>query len=266
MKAILLAGAAVAGLAAPAAAADIPARAVPLPPAPVIAQSFAWDGFYGGVHGVWIRNDVEAVRTTPAAPGTFPRRMGLDDDGFGGGGQVGFLMQWGDTVAGLEADVTATDIGRARASSFRIPALPVFPPITVATRLGSDMDVFGTVKGRLGFSFSSFLPFFQQSMVYATGGLGYADIHNRVQLSAAIPGIRPVALGARHDDMKVGFVVGGGTESAITSHVSIKTETLYYNLEDDHVTVRRLGPRVGYRFENDGWISRVGLNVRFGAP
>jgi catechol 2,3-dioxygenase-like lactoylglutathione lyase family enzyme len=50
---------------------------------------------------------------------------------------------------------------------------------------------------------------------------------------------------------------------AITHNVSIKTETLYYNLEDDSLTLARAGDQVIYRFENDGWISRVGVNVRF---
>ncbi|MDQ4136927.1 MAG: outer membrane beta-barrel protein [Pseudomonadota bacterium] len=265
MKAVLLASAAFIGLAAHARAADLPSRAVDLPPAPAIAPVFVWNGFYAGVHGVWIRNDVDATRTTFAPAGTIPRRQNLDDDGFGGGGQVGYLMQWGDTVAGLEADITVTDVGRTRTSSFTVPGLPPFiPPVAIATRLGSDMDFFGTVKGRVGFSFPSFLPAFQQSMVYVTGGLGYADIDNRMRISASAPGVGSVSFGARRDDTKVGFVVGGGTESAITSTISIKTETLYYNLEDETVAVRRGGARVGYRFENDGWISRIGLNVRFG--
>jgi outer membrane immunogenic protein len=265
MKAPLLA-AVLAALAVPAAAADRPGRAVALPPAPVIAaESFGWSGFYGGVHGAWIRTDVEALRTGAAPAGAFPRRTGLGDDGLGGGGQVGYLMQWGDTVAGLEADITAVDIGRTRVARDTIPALPpVFPALTVATRLGSGMDMFGTVKGRIGFSLSGFLPFVQHSMVYATGGLGYADIQNRVQVSATGPGIGTASIGARRDDMSVGFVVGGGTENALTSTVSIKTETLYYNLEDERVTLRRPGVRIGHRFENDGWISRIGLNVRFG--
>jgi outer membrane immunogenic protein len=59
-------------------------------------------------------------------------------------------------------------------------------------------------------------------------------------------------------------VVGGGTESAITNNISIKTETVYYNLEDETVTTNVIaGSRARYRFENDGWISKVGLNVRF---
>lgn len=262
MKAVLLASAALIGLAAQAGAADLPSRTVELPPAPVVAAPvFTWSGFYAGVHGAWIHGDVEARRTTRAPAGTLPARLNLHDDGFGGGGQIGYLMQFGSTVAGLEADLTGTDLARARTSRFTVLGLP---PVTVATRLGSSMDFFGTVKGRVGFSFPSFLPAFQQSMIYVTGGLGYAGTDDRVRLTASAPRLGTASIGARRDDTRFGFVVGGGTENAITGAVSLKTETLYYNLDDETVTIRRAGARTGYRFENDGWISRVGLNVRFG--
>jgi hypothetical protein len=38
---------------------------------------------------------------------------------------------------------------------------------------------------------------------------------------------------------------------------------LYYNLEDETLMLLRAGSQAEYRFENDGWISRVGVNVRF---
>ena len=100
-------------------------------------------------------------------------------------------------------------------------------------------------------------------MVYVTGGLGYADVDNRVRVRVTVPGLGSSSAADRSDDTKVGFVVGGGTESAITNTISLKTETVYYNLEDDQLTARRGRGRVGYRFENGGWISKVGLNLRF---
>jgi outer membrane immunogenic protein len=61
----------------------------------------------------------------------------------------------------------------------------------------------------------------------------------------------------------MGFTVGAGTEIALTQNVSIKSETLYYNLEDERLTLARASDQAVYRFKNDGWISRVGVNVRF---
>ncbi|MBS7455477.1 hypothetical protein KHP60_24650 [Microvirga sp. 3-52] len=49
----------------------------------------------------------------------------------------------------------------------------------------------------------------------------------------------------------------------LTQNISIRSETLYYNLTDETLTLARAGDQVSYRFKNDGWISRVGVNVRF---
>ena len=257
MTRVLLASTALLALATAASAADLPMRAAPPAPPPV-APVFTWTGFYVGIHGAWIRNDVDVSRTRTNIPCIcLPRRADLYDSGLGGGGQVGYLMQFGSFVAGLEADITAADIGRTRTIQGSAG------PATATARFSSDMGYFGTVKGRLGVTFPSFLPFFQQSMVYVTGGLGYADVDNRVRVRVTVPGLGSSSAADRSDDTKVGFVVGGGTESAITNTISLKTETVYYNLDDDQLTARRGRGRVGYRFENDGWISKVGLNLRF---
>jgi outer membrane immunogenic protein len=234
----------------------------PRPAAPVAVPLFTWSGFSAGVHGAWITSDVSAIRTrSPVLPELLPTRVNFDDSSFGGGAQIGYSLQFGSIVAGLDADITATGIDRARTVSLNPP------PFATTSRFSSTMDFFGTVKGRLGVAFPSILPFAQQSMVYVTGGLGYADVDNRARVSVAIAGgAQVLAFGGRSDDIKAGFVVGGGTESAITDTISLKTETLYYNLEDDKLALRRGGLRYNYRIENDGWISRVGVNVKIGAP
>ncbi|HEX2555883.1 MAG TPA: outer membrane beta-barrel protein [Microvirga sp.] len=248
MKKLLLASAALIGFSSMAAAADLPMRAAP--PAPVaVAPVFTWTGFYVGVHGAWIRPDTEiGVRGTA-------RRIVLDEDGFGGGGQVGYLMQFGSIVAGIEADITATDVEQRRR----------FGRGGFSATLQSSMDYFGTVKGRLGVTFPSFLPFFQQSMIYVTGGLGYAGMEHgvTVRVPGALPG--PRVFRAREEDTHMGFVIGGGTENAITNNISLKTETVYYSLDEDGDGRNGRGGRGlrGVRVEQDGWISKIGVNVRF---
>jgi outer membrane immunogenic protein len=248
-----LASAALLALASAASAADLPRRAAP-PTFVAAAPVFTWTGFYVGVHGAWIRNDSDAVRAEADLPADFvPARVGLYEDGFGGGGQIGYLVQFGSIVAGLEADITAADIERTR-------TITLTPGPVVDTRVSSEMKYFGTVKGRLGLTFPSFLSFFQQTMVYVTGGLGYADVEHRAQIAVGAGGFSD---GQTIDGTRLGFVVGGGTENAITNNISLKTETVYYNLEDETVTLRSGGDRARYRFENDGWISKIGLNIRF---
>ncbi|MGO4388631.1 outer membrane protein [Microvirga sp. 2YAF29] len=88
---------------------------------------------------------------------------GLSASALGGGAQVGYLWDFGSMVAGIEADLTALDVGRSRSFDGADGAF------AVRTDLGSQMNWFGAVKGRMGLSMPSFLPLF-------IGGLAYAQI------------------------------------------------------------------------------------------
>jgi outer membrane immunogenic protein len=260
MKFLLLSAAALIAGTALAAADDLPNRAGIVTPV-IVNPTFNWTGFYAGVHGAWIRDDGDAVRTglagVPAI--SVPSRAGLSDDGLGGGGQIGYQMQFGSLVAGLETDFTLADVGRTRSSVNPASADPACG-CTAVTELSSEMNWFGTVRGRVGVAVPDLGTFFDRSLIYLTGGLAYAQIEHRGQITVTPPGVR---LQATSDNVKMGFTVGAGTEIALTQNVSIKSETLYYNLEDESLTLARAGDQAVYRFENDGWISRVGVNVRF---
>jgi outer membrane immunogenic protein len=254
MKTLLLSASALIALTSLAAAADLPSRsAVAVPEA---APVFSWSGFYAGVHGAWFRDDGEAVRfgLTGVPADVVPARVGLSDSGLGGGAQIGYLWQFGRFVAGFETDLSLLDLERTRSFESDLGGA------TLRTDLSAQMNLFGTVKGRLGVTLPSLLPMVQQSLLYVTGGLAYAQVERQGQITVSPLGLGPQA---SRDDWKLGFVIGGGTEHALTSNVSIKTETLYYRLADEKLTLARAGAEAVYRFNNDGWISRVGLNVRF---
>lgn len=238
-----------------ASAADLPHRVTP-DAVVSAAPTFSWTGFYAGVHGAWLRSEGEAVRTGSSGvlPAALPARADLSDSGLGGGGQIGYLWDLGSVVTGVEADLTVMNVGRTRSS------VGIDGPFALRTDLSSQMSLFGSVKGRLGLALPSFLPFIERSLVYATGGLALVQIEQQGQVTVTPPGIGPQA---GSDDWKTGFVIGAGTEHALTRNVSLKTETLYYNLQDETLALTRAGDQASYRFENDGWISRVGLNVRF---
>jgi outer membrane immunogenic protein len=259
MKFLLSAAALFAGTAL-AAADDLPHRAAAATPV-IINPTFNWTGFYAGVHGAWIRDDGNAVRSGLAGVPSIsvPSRAGLSDDGLGGGGQIGYQVQFGSLVAGLEADFTLTDVGRTRSSVNPASADPACG-CTAVTELSSEMSSFGSVRGRLGVVVPDLGTFFDGSLIYLTGGLAYAQIEHQGQITVTPPGVR---LQATSDNVKMGFTIGAGTEIALTQNVSIKSETLYYNLEDERLTLARAGDQAVYRFKNDGWISRVGVNVRF---
>jgi outer membrane immunogenic protein len=255
MKTLLLSAATLIAATAMASAADLPGRVAPA--APVLAvPAFSWSGFYAGVHGAWISDSGGAERTGVAgvSPAALPVRAGLSDSGVGGGAQIGYLWDFGSVVAGVEADLTAMDVGRSRSG------IGTEGAFSLRTDLSSQLNWFGTLKGRVGVTMPSFLPFVERTLVYATGGLAYAQIDRQAQITVTPPGVGPQA---SSDEWTTGFVIGGGSEYALTRNVSLKSETLYYRLQDETLTLARAGDQASYRFKNDGWISRVGLNVRF---
>lgn len=260
MKFFLLSAAALFAGTALAAADELPNRAAAATSV-IVNPTLNWTGFYAGVHGGWIRDDGDAVRSglagVPAI--SVPSRAGLGDDGLGGGGQIGYQVQFGSLVAGLEADFTLTDVGRSRSVVSPASTDPACG-CTAVTELSSEMSWFGSVRGRVGVAVPDLGTFFDRSLIYLTGGLAYAQIEHRGQITVTPPGVE---LQAASDNVKMGFTVGAGTEIALTQNVSVKSETLYYNLEDENLTLARAGDQAVYRFKNDGWISRVGVNVRF---
>ncbi|WP_262031171.1 outer membrane protein [Microvirga sp. Mcv34] len=242
-------------LAGPALAADLPRVAAPA--GPVLAPgAVSWSGFYAGVHGAWIGDGGEAARrgVVGIAPDALPARAGLSASGLGGGVQAGYLWQFGRGVAGLEADLTAMDVGRSRSG---ITGEGAF---ALRTELSSQLSWFGTVKGRLGVRLPSLVPLVQETLVYVTGGLALARVERAARITVLPVGLGPQASG---DEWTSGFVVGGGTEHRLSERISLKSETLYYRLRDETLTLARAGDQASYRFRNDGWISRIGVNIRF---
>jgi outer membrane immunogenic protein len=263
VKSILLSAAALLGFATVADAADLPARTPP-PPVVAVAPVFTWTGFYAGIHGGYISNDSEArligdgagLLAGAGTAGAIPTRQGLDSHGFAFGGQVGYNVQFGQFVAGIEADIAYTDLGRRR--SITLGPVPGFAVAT--TTLSSDIDYIGTVRGRIGVAVDQLL-FFGPTYIFATGGLAYGGVNNRVFIDT--PRIGDVI--GRRDDTELGYTIGFGTESRLTQNISLVSDTLYYDLGRQTVTATNAAgtAAASYRFQNDGWLSRIGLNVRF---
>ncbi|KAB1070427.1 porin family protein, partial [Methylobacterium planeticum] len=179
MKSILRGATALAGiaLAGSAFAADLPRRAAPPPvfaPIPV----FTWTGFYAGFnagYGFGTQDDrAPTVIGVPAgatagsslfvtgagAPttGTVAFSNRNNNDGFVGGGQIGYNYQFtpgSGVVIGVEADAQYVDFGRNR-NRFAFATVPgggVNPGSLVFNPNGiSGLDYFGTVRGRLGYA------------------------------------------------------------------------------------------------------------------
>lgn len=245
MKKLLLSTVALVGLTAGAVAADLPRRAAPMAPAPIAAVPvFTWTGFYAGVNaGYAFGDETDNRRRNPFF------RVRDNGDGSGlGGAQIGYNMQFGMFVAGIEADAQAIDLDAVYGSDIRLRG--------VARRVrGNDddgVDAFGTVRGRLGLAFD-------RALVYATGGLAWRTDEDNDRRFGRLGNFR-------NNDDNIGWTVGGGVEYAFTNNLSAKVEGLYVDFSDDNNGRNRRGlGRVNFT-GNDSrefGLVRAGLNFRF---
>lgn len=248
MKRILLAGAAVLVLTAvqPTLAADAPVAYKAAPPAVAL---YNWTGAYVGGHLGYGRatagiTDIDCY-CIAAPPFDFPGfQFKFGYDGWIGGAQLGYNLQAGSLVYGVELDFSYSGMRTSFPS-------PIF--LGSGETYSSEIKWFGTGRARLGYAFDRVLP-------YVTGGFAFADIENRYNESP-IFSASSVASG-----IKWGWTVGGGVELAIDPAWTIRGEYLYVQLQT--VTASNFPAAVcgaGCRFDWDNHfhIGRVALNRRF---
>jgi outer membrane immunogenic protein len=233
MKKILIGAASLAALAAiasPALAADMPARTYSKAPAYTApAVVYNWTGFYIGGHvGGAFAGDNSLVS---------------NDARFMGGVQAGFDYQFAPNwVLGAEAQYSWLGGGNNNNGV-------IFPGGTLVT--ASNADQLGSVTGRLGYTWGP-------ALLYAKGGYAWRDGNNIGVTAAGVPQAFTTS-GNRKD----GYTVGGGLEYMFAPNWSAKAEYQYYNFGDTTFTS---GPAdiAGRSFRNDEHTAKVGVNYRFG--
>lgn len=185
-NASLAAAAAFIAMAPAAYAADMPIAPPPVQALVPEATSFDWSGFYVGVYGGYAFGESD-----DSLLGS------VDADGGLAGGTIGYQIQSGNFVYGLEADGGWAGIETDSNASFE-----------------TTIDWTATVRGRIGYAFDNFL-------LFATGG-------------AAIAGVEHTVFGTGvEDDTRFGWTVGAGAEAALTDNISAKIEYQYIDLGDD---------------------------------
>lgn len=281
MKLFLAAGLLFGFGAVSASAADLPAWTYTKSPTAMINPAVNWSGFYVGANIGYdwgrSRNDM----TTPDSVfflGTVPGGVTSDTlrrNGATGGGQLGYNVQFDPHwVIGVEADAQFL-VAKSRSnqsSPFSLPPLfvGVFPVLTntgtISTSTESKIDWFGTMRGRLGYTWGSVL-------LYGTGGLAYGQVSTRgIQSVSSTPcniftGCAPATATTSFgsSSTRAGWTAGGGIEGKIASHWSWKVEYLHVDLGSlDDVTPLAAGGSISShtRFTDD--IVRAGINYSFG--
>jgi outer membrane immunogenic protein len=181
-------------------AADFPPYTVPAP-----IRSYSWTGPYLGGH---LGYQWGSTTHNPTQPW-----------GITGGVRGGYNWQTGAWVFGGEADINLSDASDRFASwKFANPW-------------------FGTVRGRVGFTFSNVL-------VFASGGFAYGG--GRAELGAF-----------SESRTHIGWTAGGGMEVALTPAWSARVEYLYVDLADRPYALT--GTSNGF----ESSVLRLGINYRF---
>ncbi len=202
------------------------------------AAGFDWTGAYIGVHLGYGEPSFDGVFDTGEGDSediTFADD--IDTDGLLGGIQGGYNYQMGSIVLGIEADLTFTDYSGS--------TVDVQNDVVEAR-----VDYLASLRARAGFALDTLL-------IYATGGLAYADGEFGITDSGD-----PTYV---HKIDEVGYVVGGGIEWAATEEVSLRVEGLYYGfgnkmkLDEDKPDV----DEDDFMKLEDIIAVRAGVNLRF---
>lgn len=192
---------------------------------PVTAQSRQpmWQGLYLGVHGGGGFGDVGVSDATD--------KFSWRSSGFFGGAHAGYNFQFGQVVAGLEADI---DLSRSEGGFNPDPAI----------RLSTEMKHVGSLRARLGVTTGNFL-------VYGTGGFGWGSVTAR-----AVDLTTGESISETH--RLRGYVVGGGVEMQLSSSLLGRVEVLHYGLG------RKLNETGGIStdFDVDQTVIRAGLSLK----
>jgi opacity protein-like surface antigen len=206
----------------------------------VSAGERSWTGFYFGGHGAYLSSD-----TSYAAGSTAPSQS---LDGALLGLQAGYNWQMGKVVIGAEADISFGNVKDfQRDGNF--------------LSYNGKIETMGTVRGRLGYSLGSVMP-------YLTAGYAWVNLEQGSTCPAGAPfglcsgtGAFNVASKETHQ----GFVYGGGVEWAIAKQWSLKAEVLFMDLDTENYTanIPNVGTVTAPATLNVDYVAKAGVNYRF---
>ena len=169
------------------------------------------------------------------------------------GGTLGYNIQAGSLVYGIEGDVSAAWFENEK----------VVTDGTYVLTHRSEWDWYGTVRGRLGLAVD-------RTLAYVTGGVAFVGTKYSNWYTVSGSGL-PSDEGFRRDGTQVGLAAGAGIEHAFGNNWSFKAEYLYIGLPDV-LSGLYGGPTSGsggnpdelVDWRSDAHVVRLGLNYRLG--
>jgi len=227
------------GLMSPALAADL---APYTKAAPVASPVYDWSGFYVGVYGGGGLGNHNYNNGTPTNFANY--LINYDSTGAIGGGEVGYNVQNGNIVVGVEASGFWSGIKGSDLSQFNNGALPINAIDKSNLRWG------GALLARGGIAVDRLLLFF-------TGGWGFGDIVH----TSTTPGVG-VDQFTNHQS---GLAAGGGIAYAVTSNLIGKLEYRYYNF-GRYDRSNPLNGQLPYTVDSTYSVVTIGFDYKFGGP
>ena len=225
--AAMLAGVAAAGgLDQSASAADLAVKA--LPPAPALPS---WTGFYIGVHAGaawqstpdWTFSDPFGFFTTTSVNSGGNAALGAV-----GGIQAGYNWQFAPAwVAGLEGDISWASLSDHRTVGPLVNAVGL---AGANVSMSANTEWLSSVRGKLGFT-----GWFNNTMLYATGGAAWANVEYAAQTTILPPlavAFSNFTASTSFNTVKSGWVIGGGAEWMATNNILLRAEYLYYGINN----------------------------------
>jgi outer membrane immunogenic protein len=224
------------------------------PPIYIPPRTFTWAGPYLGATAGY----ANGFHTFDDLGGAFLGYPGLSSDqskGFAAGGTLGFNLQAGSLVYGLEADLSWL----SNKTTYVDPngAINNFYPSE--TNRVNDL---GTVRGRLGLAVD-------RTLFYFTAGLAIGEVANTALYNSfKFPTFSTPSFNI--DSTRVGWVVGSGLEYALTPNWTVKGEAIYAQLNSTVASWVSPGSPTfpanavyNVRFNTSVAIVRAGLNYKF---
>ena len=230
----------------------------------------------GNVGYSWGRSntDVEYFNTVTGLPIAPPpgsiTSQKFNMNGWLAGGQVGYNLQNGDWVWGIEADGQWT--GQKGDANFLcaatliggpcLPGLTFLPPGVTGTALSLEqkLEWFVTIRGRVGVLAQP------STLVYVTGGFAFGQVKASGVLAGFLANGAATSVSFSDKDTNAGWTVGAGIEHRLVGNWTGKLEYLYMDLGKFNYQVAFPAlPAIGARITSDvtDHIVRVGLNYKF---
>jgi outer membrane immunogenic protein len=229
------------GMAAPASAADLPAKPITKAP-PVAAPIYDWSGFYIGGNGGWA-NQRRCFDFIDDVTGVIVGREGCHDaQGGVAGGQIGYRWQTpGGWVWGLEA---LGDWANLRGNNESL----LFPGFVNRTKV----DAFGLFTGSVGYAWNN-------ALFYVKGGGAVVDQRHDILFGG-------IEVARSDSNARWGATVGAGFEYGFAPNWSVGVEYNHIFLDSRDATFTTPG---GVFFGTDrinGDVDMVmaRVNYRFG--